>query len=969
MSKSIYSHEQIVQAGQFSPEDIKEILQRRRNHNRLGFAYQLAFVRLTNRFPLQQPMEFLPELLTYVGVQLGIDAKFIQDYAQRQPTIVEHRQAIIMYLRVRYFEEAGNKSIADFLFDEACRLEQAGPLLILAKEFLREQSILCPSDDVLRRLVVKQRQAAREHIYKRITNLLAESITANLDGLLETEGNRFTPLHILKQPSGRSSPAAVLRLTAKLERIQETGVLGVDLSWLNNNYQRSLARYAQQRSANRLKQLRKERRHAVLTCFLRQSYADTIDFLIEMHDKLMTSVHNRAENEIAKEMKRRRKEINRSLATFHTIGTVILDESVNDEQLRHILFQQIDKNMLAEQVGEVDKWLTDKHSHVFHQISQRYSYLRQFAPAFVGAIDLQNDTETESPVIKAVALLREMNAEGKRKLPEDAPLGFMSKKVRALVEKDGVISKRDWECALLAAIRDEIRVGNVAVQSSKRFGRFDRFFISNDQWAVQRDAFFKRADLPVKAEDVPAYLTERLNRAYDNFLDSLPENTYADVNENGWSLSTDAAEKLDEKTKEKLKKLTAWLDENLRQIKLPELLIEVDNELHFTHPFLSPAQHKERDAESICHTIAAIIAHGCNIGPYTMARLTDGVTYHQIKRVTDWQLSEEEAQRQALAQLVNAISHLDVTKHWGKGETSSSDGQRFRYKQKVLQQTWSPRFQDYALEFYSFIADNYAPFYSIPIECTDRDAGYVLDGLLYNESDLALKEHYTDTHGYTEINFAAFAMLGRRFSPRIRGIQKQRIYRIDQDKDYGSLISLVKRRDRLIHLDWVTGEWDSMGQFYASLENGHATASIALRRLAGYSGKNHFYRANRELGRVLKTEHILRIMSDPLARQQTRRGLLKSEEMNALARQVAYGKQGKITARDIQAQRNTSSCLTLIMACIIYWQAKEISRVIQECNPSDAQVDLSLLKHISPIGWENVIIYGEYVFNRNLIQP
>ncbi len=32
----------------------------------------------------------------------------------------------------------------------------------------------------------------------------------------------------------------------------------------------------------------------------------------------------------------------------------------------------------------------------------------------------------------------------------------------------------------------------------------------------------------------------------------------------------------------------------------------------------------------------------------------------------------------------------------------------------------------------------------------------------------------------------------------------------------------------------------------------------------------------------------------------------------------AEGKQGKITARDLQAQRNTSSCLTLIMACIIY---------------------------------------------------
>lgn len=95
-----------------------------------------------------------------------------------------------------------------------------------------------------------------------------------------------------------------------------------------------------------------------------------------------------------------------------------------------------------------------------------------------------------------------------------------------------------------------------------------------------------------------------------------------------------------------------------------------------------------------------------------------------------------------------------------------------------------------------------------------------MDGLLYNESDLPLEEHYTDTHGYTEmarspptaarrtsrhprlhgdgalrplpINFAAFAMLGRRFAPRIRGLHKQRIDRIDTDRDYGPLRPLVE---------------------------------------------------------------------------------------------------------------------------------------------------------------------------------
>ena len=62
---------------------------------------------------------------------------------------------------------------------------------------------------------------------------------------------------------------------------------------------------------------------------------------------------------------------------------------------------------------------------------------------------------------------------------------------------------------------------------------------------------------------------------------------------------------------------------------------------------------------------------------------------------------------------------------------------------------------------------------------------FVLDGLLYNESDLEIEERYTDTHGYTDVNFAAFAMFGRRFCPRIRGVKNQRIYRINRDRDYG----------------------------------------------------------------------------------------------------------------------------------------------------------------------------------------
>ena len=94
---------------------------------------------------------------------------------------------------------------------------------------------------------------------------------------------------------------------------------------------------------------------------------------------------------------------------------------------------------------------------------------------------------------------------------------------------------------------------------------------------------------------------------------------------------------------------------------------------------------------------------------------------------------------------MHGISRLDAAGHWGDGTTSASASPcRTRCCSRP-----STRFNDFALEFYSFVvADNYAPFYSRPIECTDRDAPFVLDGVLYHESDLDLEENGARLEGH-----------------------------------------------------------------------------------------------------------------------------------------------------------------------------------------------------------------------------
>jgi TnpA family transposase len=948
-------------------DDLDEIKRCRRAYNRLGLAYQLGFVRLYNRLPQQSPFEVDSELLIYTATQLGENESEINKYKVRQPTISEHQKRIVRHLNLKVFGKSEAKQLGQFVFDEACRLDETRALLARVNEHLWEHRILQPAGFVLDRIIAKQRKQAREHIFKRITADIPESLVRKMDELLVVKRqSRTSGLQLIKANPSKPSVAAMLALVHKIEAIEKTGVIGVQLGWLNTNYQRALFHQVRKSSVMRLRKLADNRRYTALVCFLWQSYRDAVDQAVDMYDKIMTRTQNHAEKELAEYMVRQRRKFQKSLSALKELVQLILDDSVNDADLRQRLFETVSKTELAGYFEGLDEWISGKKSHPFHGVVRRHVNLRKFTPSLLNAIDVIQDTADKKPsCLKALQLLKKMNKDNQRKLPENAPLNFVPKKLKTIVENDGGVDRHAWECALLLKVRDEIKSGNLAVRHSKRFGLLSDYFIGDDRWQSARSDFFLRSGMPYDPVEVPSFLRHKLSTAYRGFQAAAPSNSYAVVDENGWHLSVDKSESLSDQ--KGLMHLRRWLSANMRKIRLPELLIEVDNDLAFTSRFLAAGKKSSSSPGEICLTLAAVMAHGCNIGPYTMAQLIPGVSYEQLKRVSDWQLTEE-AQRKALADVVGAIEGLDTSLYWGEGKTSASDGQRFAMPQKVLQQTYSPKFSDFALEFYSFVADNYAPFYSMPIECTDRDAAFVLDGLLYNESELELEEHYTDTHGYTEINFAAFAMLGRRFCPRIRGVKHQRIYRIGPEADCGPLADLVGRADRVIDTRGIAEQWDRMGQLFASLESGHVAASVALKRLASFSGKNRFYRAVRDLGRVFKTEFILQYMSEPELRGRIRRGLLKVEQLHGLARDVFFGRRGRINARELWEQMNTCSCLTLVVASIVYWQAKEISRIVRECDPEGNSVDIHLLEHVSPIEWENIVLYGQYILDKTLIK-
>ena len=114
-----YPRDLIVDRVRFTPADHTQIAHCRGAHNRLGFAYQLGFLRLTGRFPAQQPLELLNDLLVFVAQEVALDPVLIQDYAQRRQTVSEHQQLLALYLGFRPFGSAERDALGHFVRDEA----------------------------------------------------------------------------------------------------------------------------------------------------------------------------------------------------------------------------------------------------------------------------------------------------------------------------------------------------------------------------------------------------------------------------------------------------------------------------------------------------------------------------------------------------------------------------------------------------------------------------------------------------------------------------------------------------------------------------------------------------------------------------------------------------------------------------------------------------------------------------------
>ena len=118
----------------------------------------------------------------------------------------------------------------------------------------------------------------------------------------------------------------------------------------------------------------------------------------------------------------------------------------------------------------------------------------------------------------------------------------------------------------------------------------------------------------------------------------------------------------------------------------------------------------------------------------------------------------------------------------------------------------------------------------IPIGCWTSAA--VLDAALHHETELPIKEHFTDTHGYTELIFGLFELESRIFSPRIRDLPSQILYPMEREHRRGTLGPLF--RGPRINRAHIRANWDEMHRIAASLQDGTVTAQLLVSKLQAF---------------------------------------------------------------------------------------------------------------------------------------
>ena len=945
-----------------SEADMSLIRQRRGDANRLGFAIQLGLLRHPG-IALAEDTEVAPELVSWMASRLAVSPDAWTDYGEREETRQEHGREIRAYLGMSTFGIADFRQLVEHVGNVAAQTDKGLLLVMSARDFLRTRRVALPGVSVIERACAQALTKANRNIYATLGSHLSVEHQKHLDGLL------------LRRPESSSTEIGWLRqapLRANARSMNEhidrlTAWRALDLPWaagrlVHRNRLLKLAREGASMTAADLARFEPARRYATLFAVAVESMATVTDEIIDLHDRIIGRLIRTAQNKQNQATLASRSTVTAMMRMHSRLGDALIEAKENGEDPFAAIETAIGWESLATSIAQAKELTRPALEDHLALVSAHFTTLRRYTPAFLAALDLHAAPAAQD-LLAAINLIRALNTTGARRIPEDAPTSFIRPRWKPLVFTDDGFHRGFYEFCALAELKNALRSGDMWVTGSRQFRDFDDYLLASDDYTGIKNS----GKLPLITTDGGiqylegrlALLQERLKEV--NNLAARDELPGVLVTEKGVKITP-----LETIVPAHAQPLIDQASAMFPRIRITDLLMEVDTWTGFTRHFTSlKSGQPSKDRQLL---LTAILSNGINLGLTKMAESCTGVSYAQLNRHQASYIRDE-TYSAALAELVNTQHGHPFAAQWGDGTTSSSDGQRFRAGSKA--ESTGHVNPKYGAEpgrlVYTHVSDQYSPFHSKLVNVGDRDATYVLDGLLYHESELQIQEHYTDTAGFTDHLFALMHLLGYRFAPRIRNIGDTRLYTPTNGHEHATLAPLIGGS---INTTTIALHWDEILRLAASIKTGTVTASLMMRKLGAYPRQNGLALALRELGRLERTLFLLDWLQDPGLRRKVTAGLNKGEARNTLARAVFFNRLGEIRDRSFEQQRYRASGLNLLTAAIVLWNTVYLDRTVATLTSNGGDIDPDLLRFLSPLGWEHINLTGDYTWPRtNHIKP
>ncbi|MFS8184140.1 Tn3 family transposase [Pseudovibrio denitrificans] len=924
-------------------DDIQQIQLRRQPQNKFGFALQLCAFRYLGR--LLSPGEVIPaEITEFIAAQLGINPTALTDYGHRSEMRREHLADLRAAYGYRVYSGRSASELRTWLTSQAEKAKSNVELATKFVEACRERQILLPGVSVIERLCADALVAAERQIDTRIVNRLDAIAREQLDSLLfETTDGRVSHLVWLRRFEVGNNSAGASRLLDRLEFLQAIELQSDVLEGVPPHRITRLRRQGERYFTDGLLDISSDRRLAILAACVLEWQAAISDALVETHDRIVGKTWRVAKKLCEAQVDEAKASVQQTLRSYTELGSALLIAREDGISLETIVSECVGwlgrEELVVQSTQLTDTVSTEPLAHVV----QGYNRFRRYVPRMLKALDIKA-APVAIPLLEAAKII---STSAKNHARKRTFLRSNSKWHRYLkIQTEG--DYRLWEVAVLFHLRDAFRSGDIWLAHSKRYAD-----LKDALAPISTVQNTPRLAVPFEAQ---TWLADRQARL-DTGLKRLAAAARQGLIPNG-SIENGILqiERLTAAVPDEADKLVLDLYNRLPDIRITDLLLEVDQATGFSEAFThlrtgAPCKDK-------IGLLNVLLAEGLNLGLSKMAEACDSHDYYQLSRLSRWHI-ESEALNRALAMVIKAQAQLPMARCWGAGLTASSYGQFFpaAHQSEAMNLINAKYGSESGLKAYTHVSDQFCPFATQTIPATVSEAPYILDGLLMNETGRRIKEQYADTGGFTDHVFAVSALLGYSFIPRIRDLPSKRLYVFDPSactKDIKGLIGGKIRQDLIIQ------NWPDILRVVATMIAGRIPPSQLLKKFASYPRQHELAVALREVGRLERTLFVLEWLLDTDMQCRALIGLNKGEAHHALKNALRIGRQGEIRDRTAEGQHYCIAGLNLLAAIIIHWNTDHLGQAVSKRKLDDLDCPPELLAHISPLGWAHILLTGEY---------